>query len=186
MRKDDDPEKQRMKGQTEIKHSILEKYLQPWLLKISEIDREVRYVDGFAGWGRYDDESPGSPLIAMNVAERIIEEEWGRIGQKLDFFFCDFVEWNNANFEDLEREVNLTAEDAPRKIKPDCYNQKFEEYARDYIDKKGRHTQPAFIFIDPFGFSGLPFEIVYKLLNLRSKGMEVFITFTAGGNGSVH
>lgn len=180
MRADDDPEKQKMKGQTEVKHNILEKYLQPWLLKITEIDQEIRYVDGFAGWGRYDDDSPGSPIIAMDVARGIIDDDYGRIATKLDFFFCDFIEANDANFADLKSEVDAAREDCPRQIKPRCIHSEFEDYARDYIDKKSNNSQPAFFFIDPFGFKGLPFDVVNQLLNLRSTGMEVFITFTSG------
>lgn len=180
MKPDDDSDKQRMKGQTEVKHAILGSYLKPWLLKIKEINTEVRYIDGFAGWGRYEDGSLGSPLIAMDVAKEIIEEDYGTIRDKLDFFFCDFIEYNSSNFKDLEMEVKKFREKCPRKIKPRCLNQEFEDYATSYIERKGKYTQPAFIFIDPFGFSGLPFDVVKELLNLRSTGMEIFITFVAG------
>lgn len=179
-KKDDNPEKQRMKGQTEVKHTILENYLQPWLLKITELNNEVRYIDGFAGWGWYPDGSPGSPLIAMNVANKILEQDYGRIGTKLDSFYCDFVEKNDSNFNDLEEAVKEVKEDCSKKVKPRCLNQEFEEFARDFTERKRTHTQPAFIFVDPFGFSGLPFEIIDELMNLRSTGMEVFITFMSG------
>lgn len=179
MREDDDPEKQRLKGQTEVKHEILRKYLQPWLLKITEVNSEVRYIDGFAGWGRYQDGSPGSPLIAMNVAQEIINEDVGRISSKLDSIYCDFIEENESNYGDLEKEVNEVKADCPSSIKTRCLNQEFEDYAREYIDMAGPNI-PTFIFIDPFGFSGLPFDVINELMNLRTTGMEVFISFMSG------
>lgn len=180
MKADDDPEKQRRKGQTEVKHNILEKYLNPWLLKITEVSPDVRYIDGFAGWGRYDDGSPGSPLIAMNVAKRIINGDHGRIDAKLDNLYCTFIESKESNYVDLKQEVQKALEDCPFQVKVDCRHEEFEEFAHAFLEVQGGVPEPSFIFIDPFGFSGLPFGIVADLLNLRSTGMEVFITFVAG------
>lgn len=181
MKEDSDPTKRRMKGQTEVKHDILEKYLQPWLLKITEISSDVRYIDGFAGWGRYEDGSPGSPLIAMNVAKDIIEEDVGRIGSKLNEFLCSFIEADRANFESLEAEVEKALSECPSQIKAEYQHGEFEEFARQYIEEAETDgPRPSFIFIDPFGYSGLPFDIVKQLLGLRSSGIEVFVTFVAG------
>lgn len=180
MREDSDPEKRRMKGQTEVKHEILKKYLNPWLMKITEISPTVRYIDGFAGWGRYEDGSPGSPIIAMNVAKNIIEGDYGRINSKLYKFNCSFVEDDDTNFEDLLREVNEKLDECPDEIGADCHNTEFEEFAEQFLKDNENAADPSFIFIDPFGFSGLSFEVVKNLLNLRTSGTEVFISFVAG------
>jgi len=179
-RSDSDPEKRRMKGQTEIKHEILEKYLHPWLIKITEVSSEVRYIDGFAGWGRYEDGAPGSPLIAMNVAKEMINEDYGRIASKLDDLSCTFIEANSENFEDLVRVVSEYQGDCPRQIESECRKETFQDFAEEFIQEGDKDRLPAFIFVDPFGFSGLPFDVVNRLLNLRSTGIEMFITFVGG------
>lgn len=180
MKSNDDPSKQKMKGQTQVKHDILEKYLGPWLLKISQVNPEIQYIDGFAGWGRYEDGSPGSPLITMNVAKHILEEEYGSVKQRLDCLSCTFVEKNKPNFAELKEDVDDLQKDCPPEIEVDCENAEFENFALVYLEEERSNPKPAFIFIDPFGFSGLPFEIVNNLISLRPKGIEIFITFVAG------
>lgn len=180
MKSDDDSSKQEMKGQTEVKHDILEKYLAPWLLKITVVESEICYVDGFAGWGRYADGSPGSPLISMGVAKEILEDEYGGIRERLDTFSCDFVESNPSNFSDLKKGVEQFLTECPSAIEADCHNEKFEKFANSSLLNNESKASPTFIFIDPFGFSGVSFDTVRKLVNLRSTGIELFITFMSG------
>lgn len=180
---DDDNEKHRMKGQTEVKHDILEKYLQPWLYRITSLDRTVHYIDGFAGWGRYPDGSPGSPIIALSVAN----DNLPSVSSKLDRFQCTFVKKDLSNFESLQSAVNDELQSCSPLIDAQCQNREFEEFAREYLTEEevaveagvGK-TPPTFAFIDPFGYSGLPFDVVKGLLNLRDTGMEVFISFMSG------
>lgn len=180
MKDDTDPEKQRMKGQTEVKHALLEKYLHPWLYKITEVDSHIRYIDGFAGWGRYEDGSPGSPVIAMQVVKEDIEGEVGRLNEKLDNFDCTFVEKSSENYESLRSEVKKEKEACPSQVSVDVENCKFSEFAENFVDDHESGVCPSFIFIDPFGFGGVPFDVVDDLINLRSEGIELFITFMSG------
>lgn len=180
MKPDDHPSKKRMKGQTEVKHDILEKYLEPWLSKITEVESEIHYIDGFAGWGKYEDGSIGSPLIAMNTTKEMIEQKHGLITQKLKSFKCYFIENDEVNYSELKNEVDRFQEDCPPQIEAFSYNMEFADFAEQYFRQGLSNPSPAFIFIDPFGFSGVPFEIVEKLVNLRTTGVEVFITFMSG------
>ncbi|RLM41314.1 hypothetical protein DVK00_20215 [Haloarcula sp. Atlit-47R] len=180
MRDDNDPEKQRMKGQTEIKHTILQKYLRPWLYKITEVDDHIRYIDGFAGWGRYDDGSPGSPLLAMEVVSENLNDGVGRLNSKLDTFNCTFIEKTHENYKSLSRAVATEEKNTPSQIVTDTQNREFTEFAYDFIAKHQDGVSPSFIFVDPFGFSGVPFSVVDDLINLRPKGIELFITFMSG------
>ncbi|MFN2598367.1 MAG: three-Cys-motif partner protein TcmP, partial [Pyrinomonadaceae bacterium] len=45
----------------------------------------------------------------------------------------------------------------------------------DKIDQRNAQLAPTFIFIDPFGFSGLPFTLVRRAL--QKPHTEVLITF---------
>lgn len=175
MKKDDDLDKKRMKGQTEIKHNLLQKYLQPWLFKITEVSSEVLYVDGFAGWGIYPDGSPGSPLLAMDV----VAENYESVSHKLDAFHCVFIEANETNCDELMAAVEDKRDECPSEVEPVVENTEFDTFANDFLSEVD-HPIPSFIFIDPFGFSGLPFEIVDDLINSRDAGVELFITFMSG------
>lgn len=177
-RPDDDPEKRRMKGQTEVKHEILGKYLRPWLFKITEMNPNIQYIDGFAGWGRYSDGSPGSPLIAMQV----VEKNWDTLKDrgKLTSIDCIFVEPNDNNRADLKEAVRMEEGEISAPINITFDDREFEEFAREFIEEYGDEAPPSFIFVDPFGFSGLPFEVVRDIMSLRSSGMELFITFMSG------
>ena len=176
MRDDDDPEKWRMKGQTEIKHQILQAYLKPWLPKISEVASSVNYIDGFAGRGRYEDGSPGSPIIAMQAAA----DKESAISRKLNSFNCYFIEENASIYGDLEYEIENFKPNAPNFVNTFPENTTFKRFSEGFIEKNQKYCDPSFIFVDPFGFSGLPFEVVNQLLNLRTTGTEVFITFMSG------
>lgn len=176
MRDDSDPKKWRMKEQTEMKHEIFGAYLKPWLYKISEISDSVNYVDGFAGRGRYEDGSIGSPIIAMNKASEISQGLQG----KLEEFNCISVEKDKDIFSNLIEVIYEYKSDMPDFVNPQPNRKEFAEFAEEYLRQQQRNPDPAFIFIDPFGYSGLPFEIVSDLINLRESGVEVFITFMSG------
>lgn len=64
-------------------------------------------------------------------------------------------------------------------MKVEVLHSEFEDFAKDFIENDGGQY-PTFIFIDPFGFSGLPFETVKNLINLRPSGIELSISFMSG------
>lgn len=165
-----------MKGQTEVKHEILENYLVPWLRKIKEVDSTVRYIDGFAGKGKYTTGEDGSPIIAMDVANRHIDT----LTPKLQKYHCTFVEKDNENYNDLKQLVAEKQVECSPIITTECRNEAFSEFATDFLHTHGEDAEPSFIFIDPFGFSGVPFQLISDLINLRPTGIEVFITFMSG------
>jgi three-Cys-motif partner protein len=179
MRDDDDPEKWGMKGQTEVKHRLLEKYLDPWLNKISTVSPEVHFLDGFAGRGEYTDGSKGSPLIAMDVADRKLREE-GWINNRLSRFEVIAVEDNEQNYQNLKDCLDKKNSETDVRINAECYNKQFHDYASEYIETYRREPNACFVFIDPFGFSGVPLDTIQELINLRSTGIELFITFMSG------
>ena len=54
---------------TRAKHEILKRYLQAWMVILSQGKfSEILYIDGFAGPGEYDRGEVGSPIIAGAVA----------------------------------------------------------------------------------------------------------------------
>lgn len=178
MRDDDDPEKWRYKEQTEVKHRLLEKYLGPWFRKISTQSREIHYIDGFAGRGEYEDGSLGSPIIAMETFDRKFQYE--DAADKVDRVKVFAVEKNESNYRNLKEAIAEKENEVHPQITGEAIQGEFGSEAENYLDKYYGRAEPCFVFIDPFGFSGVPLEIVSQLMALRPTGIEVFITFMAG------
>ncbi|TYZ27327.1 hypothetical protein FZ041_11590, partial [Selenomonas caprae] len=50
-----------------VKDELLGCYLTPYVSKILHTHRPLVYVDCFAGKGKFEDGTPGSPIIAMDI-----------------------------------------------------------------------------------------------------------------------
>jgi three-Cys-motif partner protein len=85
---DSDPKKWILKEHTRVKHEILDKYLTPWIFKLSSAYNTLLYIDGFAGRGEYFEENNfdgvGSPIIAMRKVQQYKD--------KVPNFLCLFIE----------------------------------------------------------------------------------------------
>src|SRR5947209_19440015 len=51
------------------KHRLLGKYLPPFSAKVGSWAKVIYCVDGFAGAAKYEDGSPGSPLMMAQLAD---------------------------------------------------------------------------------------------------------------------
>ena len=169
------PEKWTYREHTRAKHQILEKYLRAWIPIMWTYHRRICYFDGFAGRGEYEPETSGgerelgSPLIAMKVAQEVYRPDREII--------CTFIESDPDNFNNL-----VSVIDRLRPLYPDVtifpdppIQGEFTDEIRAILDTVGGRLAPSFFFIDPFGFSGVPFELVKEILSIRRT--EVFFTF---------
>jgi three-Cys-motif partner protein len=151
------------------KHKILESYLKAWFPIIGRYNNVINYIDGFAGPGIYSEGEPGSPIIVLKVAN----DHTTNLSGKLNFLFIDEREDRTAN---LDEEINKLTLKSNLNIK--VISGKFHEVVDDALsslEKEGKVSAPTFVFIDPFGFSGIPAEIIGKLLAIPK--VEVFINF---------
>ena len=170
---DDSLEKWLYKEHTKIKHEILCKYLSGWIKILGKSHRRVCYFDCFAGKGEYEDGSKGSPLVAIETASRLKEKF-----PYLKEIRCIFIEKNENNFENLRRVIYNEIKQQPEKyegIKITTIHNEFANVAKEIVDKYNETLAPSFFFIDPFGFSGVPFDIIKNILSI--KRTEVFINF---------
>lgn len=156
---------------TRVKHEILRRYLQAWIpiLGQSQFD-ELIYIDGFAGPGRYSQGEDGSPVIAIKAAL----ERQEQIKPRMTFVF---VELDKDRADMLE--LVLGEVDLPSKFSLQVAGgRSFDDAVSAFIDYRTRnagHLPPTFAFIDPFGWSGVPFELVTRILS--SPSCEVLVTF---------
>jgi len=163
------PEKWQCYEHTRAKHNLLGKYLKPWIYKMGKFKR-IGYFDGFAGRGKYEDGTAGSPLIALRIANEHAD--------KFDEFLAIFVEKDHNNYQNLIQTIEKECKDYSDKIKYMVVEGEFADVAENLIKKVGADLIPTFFFIDPFGFKGVPFETIKRILS--AKKTEVFITFMYG------
>jgi len=154
---------------TKAKHEILLRYLQAWFPILSRYNERIIYIDGFCGPGRYKGGELGSPLVALNVAINHSKE----IKKELIFWFVDE---RQDRVDQLRKEIDSMNTPSHFKVDIECgkFAKKLEAIL-DSLKKDGGVIAPTFAFIDPFGFSGIPFSLVGRIL--QQKKCEVFITF---------
>jgi three-Cys-motif partner protein len=155
---------------TRAKHEILKRYLQAWMVILSQGKfPEILYIDAFAGPGQYEDGEPGSPIIALDTALAFRPP----LTAKVRFLFVE---------EREDRAAHLREQVAQRAL-PSNFTViveggvKFEAaFTRLYPNfLRGGRLLPTFAFIDPFGWTGAPFNLVQRILGQRN--CEVFVNF---------
>ena len=170
--RDSAPEKWEYKEHTKVKHILLKKYLGAWLLILGKYNPKICYFDGFAGRGEYADGTFGSPLIALKVADEL--------HQYFEKLICIFVEKDINNFENLVQilEGEKSNIEHLQKIEIKKENDEFAAVINrifKYLENHDSLLVPSFFFIGPFGFSGIPFKIVKRILS--NPKTEIFFTF---------
>lgn len=150
----------------EVKHAILGEYLAVFVGKVgsSSDGGRVAYVDGFAGPGVYDDETPGSPLIAANVGTLL-----SRSRQLRGFF----IEEKAAHAQAL-REALTEAGHHDWEI----WNEPAEDALPPILGEVG--SDPLLVFLDPHGLA-VPFNMLVSQVMARPEITEVLLYFTQTG-----
>lgn len=177
---DADYEKWEIDAHTLAKHEILGRYLDGWYPTLSSYGDKLIYFDGFAGRGRYNDDSVGSPIIALR---RLLDHTYFPRLAAREFVFY-FVEKNKANFDSLQREVDFLREEIggwPKNVSVTCVQGRFDQTAQsivDFLKAEKARMAPVLAFIDPFGYSGIPMALMAEFV--ASPASEVFVNFMVG------
>jgi three-Cys-motif partner protein len=154
---------------TTAKHQILRKYLDAWFPILGTHNKRLVYLDGFSGPGRYAGGEPGSPLVALESAGT----HRATLNAELVFLFIE-ERPDRADYLDAE----IAKLKCPRNFKITVRRGSFADKTGailDKLDRAGTQLDPTFALIDPFGFSGIPYTLIKRLLS-KDK-CEVFITF---------
>ncbi len=180
MAADDDPGKWDCPPHTKAKHDMLGRYLDGWFPILASWSGRVLFFDGFAGRGRYNDGSEGSPLVALR---HLLKHNSFPKMRDREFVFL-FAEANENNAKSLEAEIEaFKAEHSPwpGNVKVSVLSQKFDVTATaiiEYLRDQKKRLAPTFAFVDPFGYSGLPMDLLAELLDYPHT--EVFVNFMVG------
>jgi three-Cys-motif partner protein len=161
---------------TKAKHDILDDYLGGWFATLSAFPR-ILFFDGFAGRGVYNDGTHGSPLIALN--KLLTHTAFTRMSG-CEFVFL-FVEKEPKNAAILQKEIDALSASIggfPKNVRVQVVEGEFKQVASDIteaITAQKKKQAPTFAFIDPFGYSGLPIQVIADFVQF--KGSEVFVNF---------
>jgi spore photoproduct lyase len=172
MIKDSASEKWEYREHTRVKHILLGKYLTAWIRILGKWNKRICYFDGFAGRGEYSDGALGSPVIALKSADKL-SKYFGE-------FVCVLIEKNKNNFANLEKVLEQEKPNIENWQKISIVKEN-DEFANvidgifKYLEKEKGTLVPSFFFVDPFGFSGIPFRIIEQILS--NPKTEVFFTF---------
>ena len=165
--RDDDPRKWDYTEHAAVKHAIQRRYLGAWLNILGSISPLVLF-DGFAGRGRYNGGEPGSPLVFWQRAVEAVDR--GRPRQVE--IHC--VEKAEANFRELSS--TIAGLEHPG-VTIDAEHGEFADRAIAKAALLGNASlvPPVFWTADPYGFRGVPLDVVRQLMTLPRS--ELMITF---------
>jgi three-Cys-motif partner protein len=120
-----------------LKHGILKRYPVVFASAAGQLAARVVLLDGYAGRGRYEDETPGSPMLLLDTAART---------SSFRNVECLFVERDRANFDELCKVID---EHRTADVSCEAYEGELSSHLDAILD---RATDAAlFAFLDPFG-----------------------------------
>lgn len=181
MARDSDPFKWKYAPHTKAKHDILAYYLDGWYPILARWHGRLLFLDGFAGRGRYESGEEGSPLIALR---RLLEHRSFNSLMKGREFVFYLIEADEDNAASLEREIQnykASIHSWPSKVKTVVVNDKFDSRAGAIIKQlreQKKRLAPTFALIDPFGYKGIPMELLADLFSYPRT--ELLINFMVG------
>jgi three-Cys-motif partner protein len=172
---DDADEKWVLKAHSAAKHQILHGYLGAWLAILGQARRGGKrafklliLIDGFAGRGTYVVGEAGSPKSMYDRAAELVD------AGLVEGVGIRCSEKNPTNFEHLEEMCGELTKHARVTIK--ATQETFQEVGERFAAwaEKERPPPPTFVFVDPFGISGVSFDLLRRLMKLER--LEVFLT----------
>ena len=147
---------------TKAKHHILEYHLKAWFPILGRTHETLRYIDGFAGPGEYEEGELGSPIISLQTVKRHqFFEEFHKKGKTIEFLF---VEKELEYYSHLEQKVkaNSWPNNFRLKVRHGEFNRTLSQLL-DTVTRSDRSMPPTLLFVDPFGPAGFPMELLERL-----------------------
>jgi three-Cys-motif partner protein len=176
---------------SEAKLRILDNYVIEWMRKITLGPfggESALVIDGFSGTGVYENNKDGSPIRllkhAIDFCEQAKRYDWP--APKLLLLFIEGLEenyntllYNIYKLTDLDLSGETDFKNLPEypTIEVACLNGNFEDIFGSLLEglKSGSSLIPSFCFIDPFGFSATPFELIERYL--KNNKSEILFNF---------
>lgn len=146
------------------KDYLLRSYLEPYIPKVNRLGKPILIVDCFAGRGRFEDGSPGSPLIIAEAVRRWRDQNMPVSAR------C--TEADPENFTALQEAL----QEHQAYVQTACGT--FDETLPDLEREAKQNT--VFLYVDPYTVKGLRFDRmqrVYDQIRASSSSVEVLMNF---------
>ena len=176
---------------TFAKHHILKTYLEAWMPIMSRqskslgvLQSNLLFVDGFAGPGSYSGGEDGSPILAIKT---VLDHPYD-FPIPVNFVF---IEKDKERYDLLKtaiENIKQLTDESPkiksiRVINDDC--EIILNRIIDEAEKSKNKVGPALVFLDQFGWSDIPMDLIKKIMchsecevfsYLNWDGMNRFLT----------
>ncbi|MHA1270187.1 MAG: three-Cys-motif partner protein TcmP [Candidatus Helarchaeota archaeon] len=150
---------------SKVKLDILKKYLSSFL-RITKNWKRFLYIDGFAGRGEYRRGQYGSPLLALKMIKRMTLNNQVAYYKRFILLFVEPDRNNYTNLNDIIKKHNLNnIPNLQLKLYNMNFENAFEEINNSYY--KDLSKNPSFFFLDPFGYSQIPFNIIKRIFDYK-------------------
>ena len=149
---------------TAAKHELLKHYLGAWFPILASRERRIIFLDGFAGPGIYDEGQPGSPIIALRT---LLNHSAFPRYSRCEFIF-HFIEKDEPRRDRLLTELRQF-DPLPSNVRVSTHLGEFQdviEGVSDSLSSRNRRLAPTLAFVDPFGVSGVPMELISRVPGL--------------------
>ncbi len=148
--------------QAVLKHGILGRYAQYFAgPAATATDGRVAFIDGYAGEGRYEDGTEGSPLLIASKQKPL-----EAIGRTAKLIFIELNDERRAKLETSLANANVTLD---RIIGGDI-----EAVIDDILAEYSDHA--ILLFVDPFGLA-FKRSTLERILNLSKQGRPIDVLF---------
>jgi three-Cys-motif partner protein len=158
---------ERPKSWSLIKYIILDKYLSAYLPKVNQQYHSPAIIaDLFAGRGKFEDGTEGSPIIIAKHARTYRH----KLGYNNRVILSELIDADRIQLADNMREF---IEGGIVEIIPgDAAN------VGQYLLKTIPQGVPLFLFLDPFGIKGLSMKLLFQVfLRAKKESTELLINF---------
>lgn len=146
--------------QSIVKSEIVSKYFKVWAKIMITVQQrntnnfKIGYFDLFSGPGQYEDGTPSTPLLVLDIAQKDND-----ISQRLVTIFNDK---NKENISSLQKIIEKKPEINKLVHKPILTNFEIGKDIQEQLFDK--HTFPTLFFIDPWGYKGITLSLIGSLL----------------------
>jgi three-Cys-motif partner protein len=151
---------------SKLKDELLAWYLKPYVLKLLSSKRSLYIIDCFAGKGKFDDGSNGSPLIIADRISEVLDDEKAKnkevYGRFIEKKYRSDLENNIKNYR------NCIVWDG-------CFEDNIERI------KEIAAENNLLIYIDPYGIKNLDFNIFKDFCTASKRSIEMLMNFNSFG-----
>lgn len=155
-----------------IKDSLLGCYLTPYFQKVLRTGKPICYIDCFAGKGKFEDGSEGSPLIALRIRGTCLRLT--KITSKTGAIKTRFIELNHAS--ELLASIKAVY---PSFDASDIISGAYENNIERILGRERGNN--VFLYIDPYGIKALDAALFRKFKTMGFNSFEMLINFNSFG-----